>query len=207
MAKTSFLFYDFIKVTGIIPALLLCRPKVRYVNKETKKQLKGGILIISNHNSYLDPVTIMASLPKRRVVFVTSEDLYSSKFLKWFLTYGCHCIPVNKTNFNINTFRKVSENLKDGRVVAIFPEGGLGGQDDGVQAFKDGAVMMAMKNNVPILPMYIENRNSGKNILIGELIYPQNLTKNGGGLTNIKKCSEILHSELSNLRIKATERS
>ena len=47
--------YDFVKVTGAIPALCWMRPKTVYISKTAKKGVKGGVLIASNHISFTDP--------------------------------------------------------------------------------------------------------------------------------------------------------
>jgi len=48
------LVYDFVKVTGLIPAMIIMRPRIIHVGKH--KSLRGGYLASANHCSFLDPI-------------------------------------------------------------------------------------------------------------------------------------------------------
>ena len=150
----SFLFYNFVKVTGVYPGFLFFRPKKIYM--EGKTSLKGPCLVVANHNSMGDPIFIMCAIPSRSPVFVTSSDLFRTKLGRWFFTH-VHCIEVNKENFSMSTFHGVRDNLSKGRMVVIFPEGGLQ-EGHQVNPFKDGAAMMALRCKAPIIPIYVKQR-------------------------------------------------
>ncbi|MBR2282199.1 MAG: 1-acyl-sn-glycerol-3-phosphate acyltransferase [Spirochaetales bacterium] len=150
----SFFFYNFVKVTGVYPGFLFFRPK--RLHMEGKTSLKGPCLVVANHNSMSDPIYIMCSIPSRSPVFVASSDLFRTRLGRWFFTH-VHCIEVNKENFSMSTFHGVRDNLEKGRMVVIFPEGGLQDKQQ-VNPFKDGAAMMAMRCKVPIIPIYVKPR-------------------------------------------------
>ena len=191
----NFFFYDFVKVTGILPALLVFRPKVQYLHPQNKKKIKGRVLIISNHNSFIDPIIIMTSLAYRRILFVATQDLFESKLGNWFFKH-VHCIPVNKENFSMTTFTQVSDNLKNDRAVAIFPEGRVDTQTHEVHPFKEGAVLIAMKNDCPILPVYIARKDRGRRrVIVGDLIYPNRIATDVKGFERMKKVSEYLYEK------------
>ena len=40
------LFYDFVKLTGFLPTLIMMRPKIVYLNKDNKPNIKGGFMHI-----------------------------------------------------------------------------------------------------------------------------------------------------------------
>ena len=148
-------WYDFVKITGLIPGLLWIRPKVI---RTGGKCPRGGVLISSNHPTFLDPIILLASIRERRLHSLATTDLFSNK-LKTFMFTQMHCIPVDKNNFSMTTFHEVVDRLKDGKAVVIFPEGQVnrgGGRE--INAFKSGAILMAHRASAPILPVYIVRR-------------------------------------------------
>ena len=148
-------WYDFVKVTGMLPCFLWIRPKVI---RKSGKCPRGGVLISSNHPTFLDPIILLTAICERRLHSLATTDLFSSKF-KSFMFTQMHCIPVDKNNFSMTTFHEVVTRLKDGKAVVVFPEGQVnrgGGQD--IRAFKSGAILMAHRAGAPILPVYIVRR-------------------------------------------------
>ena len=57
-------WYDFVKVTGLIPGLIWIRPKVI---RTGGKCPRGGVLISSNHPTFLDPIILLAAIRVRNV--------------------------------------------------------------------------------------------------------------------------------------------
>lgn len=160
--------YDFVKITGAIPALIWIRPRVIHIGAKCPK---GGVLISSNHPTFRDPITILTSFPWRRLHSLATKDLFVTPLKRFFFT-RMHCIEVDKENFNMSSFHAVVDRLKEGKAVVIFPEGQVN-QGDGreVQAFKSGAILMAHRAGVPIVPVYIvkkEKKLSRQTVIIGE---------------------------------------
>ena len=148
-------WYDFVKITGLLPGLLMIRPKVI---RTAGKCPRGGVLISSNHPTFLDPIILLASIRERRLHSLATTDLFSNR-LKTFMFTRMHCIPVDKNNFSMTTFHEVVDRMKAGCAVVIFPEGHVnrnGGQE--INAFKSGAILMAHRASAPILPVYIVRR-------------------------------------------------
>ena len=165
--------YDFVKVTGILPTLLWIRPRVYYPHGN--RLPKGGVLLSSNHRSFLDPIILLAALPSRRLHSLCTKDLYKNAFMKAFLP-RMHCILVDKDNFTATAFHDVTDRLSAGHAVLVFPEGEVnknGLQDNSLLAFKSGAVLMAYKSRTPILPIYIAKREKWyhrQRVVVGEEI-------------------------------------
>jgi 1-acyl-sn-glycerol-3-phosphate acyltransferase len=164
----AYFWYDFVKVTGIIPGLIWIRPKVIRVGQKCPK---GGVLISSNHPTFLDPITILTAFPWRRPHCLVTKDLYKNRLMT-FLLKRMHCIQVDKDNFSMASFHETVDCLKDGRAVVIFPEGQVNrGDGREVQAFKSGAILMAHRANAPILPVYIVKREKWyrtQRVVVGE---------------------------------------
>lgn len=164
-------FYDLVKVTGIVPALIWLRPKI--YNPYGTKIPRGRVLILSNHPSFLDPITILSSIVSRRLCFLVTKDLYKNSLMTFILD-RVHCIKADKNNFALSAFHAVVERLKEERAVVIFPEGQVNKDEKAVLAFKAGAVLMAHKSDSPIMPVYIAKKKKWyqrQHVVIGKPIF------------------------------------
>ena len=148
-------FYDFVKFTGSLPVLIDLRMKRIFLNKK-RETLKGKYIISSNHMSYSDPVIISAAFWERRVGFVATSELFTIKFWSAFFK-AVGCIPIDKTNPSLQTFKAVKENLDRGHITCVFPEGTVT-RDESIKTFKSGIVMMATIADADILPVYLAKR-------------------------------------------------
>lgn len=146
--------YDFVKVTGALPAIIYLRLKKHYLNGKKQKGLfKGPAIIVSNHATYIDPIIIMVATWNRRTSFVATEDLYSTKIRSFFFN-AIRCIKINKQNVSMQTFKNVQDVINHGHLVGIFPEGHIQTKDSN-DHYKSGAVMFATLCDVPIIQIYI----------------------------------------------------
>lgn len=152
-----YFFYDFILVTGL-PLLLFFRPKKIYINKDAKNGFKGGFVLMANHNSMKDPFYLICCLLRRRHHFITTNEVCSTKF-KRFLFKTCFlCMEINREKFSMASFKEITSHLESGQMVTMFPEGHINVEQDEINHFKGGVVMMAYKANVPIRPVYLEKK-------------------------------------------------
>ncbi len=152
-----YFFYDFIRLTGW-PLLLFFRPKKNYVSKDAKTGFKGGFILMANHNSMKDPFYLIACLLRRRHHFVTTNEVCSTKW-KRFLFKTCFlCIEINREQFSMSSFKEITKHLEMGDMVSMFPEGHINIEQDELNHFKGGIVMMAYKANSPIRPVFLEKR-------------------------------------------------
>ncbi len=162
--------YDFVKVTGAIPVMLWLRPKI-YRPYGTKTP-RGGVLVSANHRSLLDPVIVHTAFPSRRMDSLATKELFNTPLKNKFFNQ-MHCIMVDKENFTLSAFHQVVSRLNDGKMVVIFPEGGLNtDKEETISTFKSGAVLMAHKAKSPILPIYIVPRKKWyqrQRVVVGEL--------------------------------------
>ncbi|MBO7399438.1 MAG: 1-acyl-sn-glycerol-3-phosphate acyltransferase [Clostridia bacterium] len=113
--------YDFVHFTAC-PALLWYWPKKYYENENAKKKVRGGALMISNHNSMADPMYLMLCIWYRRHHYVCAKELYSTPFRRWMFTQFL-TIPIDRENFGMSSFKEITGHLKKGDLCVIFPEG------------------------------------------------------------------------------------
>jgi 1-acyl-sn-glycerol-3-phosphate acyltransferase len=112
----------------------------------------GVCLFVANHTSSADAPAVVGAIP-RRIAILLKESLY-----KWPIVgqafQAAKFIPVNRSDraSAIASVEKATEAMKEGQSFLIYPEG-TRSPDGRLQEFKKGAVVMAIKAGVPIVPM------------------------------------------------------
>lgn len=195
----KYFFYDFVKITGFLPALLFFRMKYCFVNKEQKKEFKNNpCIIIANHHSFLDPFIMVSAFYYKRVGLVATKDLFNTKF-KSFLFKAFGCILVDKDNVSMKTFKGVNDAILRGHSVGVFPEGTVAHKDENVDSFKGGVIMMALMSKSIIYPTYIVKRKhwyQRQKIIIGEKFdVKEHLTSLMPSIEEINNCANILYNK------------
>ena len=192
----GYFLYDFAKVTGILPALLFWRPKVhRPFGRE--RLSKGPLIVVSNHNSFTNPVVLLLTIRKRHLNFMATTELMGNAPGR-FVFRHFHLIPVDKDNFSMDTYYSLMNSLKEGNGAVIFPEGFVDTDEDMVHPFKDGAMLMALKANVPVLPVYIGKRTSSfrrQHVIIGKLYRPGSDDGSKLSMSRIRELTELLYQK------------
>lgn len=112
----------------------------------------GGLIIASNHVSYLDPAVLAASL-NRKIYFITKKEVFKNTFVS-FILKNLNAFSVDRENVDILAFKKAINILREEKVLGIFPEGTRSSNGE-LQELKLGAIKIAMKTGVPILPVGI----------------------------------------------------
>ena len=198
----KFFLFDFFRWCGW-PLLLWFRVKKIYENKEQKKHIKGGALIISNHILYSDIMVLHCTFWYRRLQFLVMEEIMQKGFAKWFYK-NCGCVPINRTKPSLKSFRAIVQRLEGGNLVAMFPEGHVSfSNENPMSPFKSGAVLMAYQANVPIVPTYREIRSNPwkrQKVVIGEPIYLRKMFGENMGLVEIEKATQYLFEKEQQLK-------
>ena len=134
---------------------------VNVINKE-KLPTDGKYLLISNHRSIVDPLVIETALKdtKIRGFWIAKRELYNSFFFGMF-TRNAGSILLDREAKNMAPFFKdIKEVVKNGSSIYIFPEGTRNKENTPISSFKEGARVIALKNRLPILPVYIKTNAS-----------------------------------------------
>ena len=109
--------------------------------------------MVSNHQSYLDPI-FCGALIERRSIFMARESLFTNWFFGPLIT-SVNAIPVKVGEPDISTMRKVIERLKQGGGVTLFPEG-TRTHDGKITPFKPGLGLLSRRGKSPIVPVVID---------------------------------------------------
>ena len=123
---------------------------------------KGPIVLCSNHINAVDPFLIAYGL-KREIYFLAKEELFRNPLLRHFL-YRTGMIPVTRGQTDRQAIRTVLEQLSEGKMIGVFPEG-TRSTDTELLDFHDGAVYFAMKSGASLIPTAIVgNYQKGKSM-------------------------------------------
>ena len=200
----KYLLYDFVRLTGL-PLLLWYRPKKIYASKAAKQKLKGGLILMSNHVSMRDPMYLIVGILSRRHHFVTAKELFAKKFRAWLFRKAFLCIEIDRDNFSMASFREITDHINMGDMVTMFPEGHINVDKKGVNDFKGGIVMMALKTHCPIVPVYIKKKKhlfSRLVLYIGEPIKVDDyITGKTATVNDIRHISEVLKEREEQLEL------
>lgn len=113
----------------------------------------GPAILIANHTCNIDHLLLQAATG-RKLSFLVAREYYERPLFRPFCRM-IDCIPVDEGRF-VASLRASVRALKEGRVLAIFPEGRMtptSGRDIGEG--KEGAALIALKARVPVIPAYI----------------------------------------------------
>jgi 1-acyl-sn-glycerol-3-phosphate acyltransferase len=142
--------------SGIIRNFLKLIVGVKF-DKATFLLQEKQFVIVANHNSHIDTMALMASLPSsivHKVKPVAAADYFGKTKLKaWFSNYFINTLLISRKGGKaIHAMKKA---LEDGYSLIIFPEGSRG-EPDSEQQMKSGiALLLSLCPGVKYVPAYM----------------------------------------------------
>ena len=139
-----------------LPARLLIHPavlvyfRVRRLGREHVPD--GGVILASNHRSFLDPFVIGICI-RRPIYFVAKRELFKNPVVGWFL--NCMgAFPVRRGQSDEESVKTAQQLLAKGEAVVVFPEGtrivnGSLGRP------KRGVGRLALQTGAPVVPVAV----------------------------------------------------
>src|SRR6266568_2061991 len=127
-----------------------------YVTGSEHVNRAGGFLLASNHISHFDPF-IISSAVRRKIDWMAMAEFFPLPIVGLFLR-AVDAFPAARDRADRKTIRSAIDRLKDGRIVGVFPEGGI---RDGASSLLQGAPLragastLAHMAGVPIVPCVI----------------------------------------------------
>lgn len=115
---------------------------------------EGPALLVANHVSFVDTVILMGAV-RRPIRFVIDRRFFDKPLIGFMLRHG-GAIPMASVKEDParmdEAFASVSQVLKNGELVAIFPEGGIS-PDGELQPFRPGIDRILAADPVPVVPL------------------------------------------------------
>ena len=117
----------------------------------------GPAIVCANHSSFIDPVLVALAFGAKKhfLHFMVKVELTKIPIVGAIL-FKMGSFAADRA-FGIDAVRTTMKLLKSQEKVMMFPEGTRVSQDDAAAA-KSGAVRLAMKMGVPLLPVFIPRK-------------------------------------------------
>jgi 1-acyl-sn-glycerol-3-phosphate acyltransferase len=174
----------------------------------------GGAVLAITHLAWVDVPLVGAELP-RNINFVAKHDIIRFPILGPYIDWH-GIIGVRRGESDRDAVRKMRQAAHDGRVVGLFVEGTR--QHSGVPGeAKPGAAMVALQENVPLLPVAVYNTQKWRlwnfapcSVAVGEPIPVDEVPRNGRGYkeatAEIERRILVLHEWLADLHARGRPR-
>jgi len=165
----------------------------------------GGVLLVSNHQSYLDPVLLAVGLD-RPLSYMAKSELFRNRAFAW-LIRSLNAFPVEQGAGDVGAVKETIHRLQEGHVLNIYPEG-TRSEDGQMLPIEKGVGLVIRRAKVPVVPAVIDGayRAWGRSMKFPRAVPvrvmfgpPMDL----GGLDRdqiIQRVDETLHSMLNDLR-------
>ena len=146
---------------------LFCRHYHRLDREPLNLPEEGGAIIACNHISGLDPLLILAA-SNRPIHFMIASDQYYRFGLTWLFRLG-GCIPVDRGGRTDKAFRAALRALEEGKVVALFPQGGIHHGHAPPPRLKRGVHKLAQLSGAPVYPLHVSGVKGVGHVVRGVL--------------------------------------
>ncbi|MBW8058991.1 MAG: hypothetical protein FVQ78_01390 [Solirubrobacterales bacterium] len=114
-------------------------------------RVKGGLIVASNHRSFLDPFVIGSTLPWRRPMnYVAKVELFERRWQGWLLS-RLGAFPIRRGESDEDSVETARLVVERGGTVCVFPEG-TRIRSGSLAAPKRGVGRLALQTGVPVIP-------------------------------------------------------
>lgn len=134
-----------------------------HVENKEKLPVKGQYLVVANHKSIIDPPIIEIALKDTDIFgpWISKKELYNSFFFGLFVRNAGSILLDREKSQMSGFFADIKKAVARGESIFIFPEGTRNKTEESLTQFKEGSRLIALKNKLPILPLYIKT-DAGK---------------------------------------------
>jgi 1-acyl-sn-glycerol-3-phosphate acyltransferase len=114
--------------------------------------LEGGVILASNHASFLDP-PLVGSGVKRGINYLARENLFRFPVMGWVLRQW-QVVPVDRDGGGAAGLRAILDRLLRGGAIILFPEG-TRTRDGKLQPARSGIGLAVIKSTTPVVPVRV----------------------------------------------------
>ena len=161
---------------------------VRYHHTE-RLAGKPPMIVIGNHQSWLDPVVMGYAIKKHQVTFMGKKELATNGLIRGILKEA-GVILVDRHNTDMEAMRACMKALRGGEILGIFPEGTR--HHEGVmREMETGVAMIALRSGAPLIPVLVPRLRwfHAVDCYVGEAIPTSDLREQG---INTQTCQTLM---------------
>jgi 1-acyl-sn-glycerol-3-phosphate acyltransferase len=115
---------------------------------------RGPAILVSNHTCSADPALLTCGI-RRPVSFLIAQEFYRVPVLGYFFVKHGY-VPVQRNGRDVCSVRRGLRRLSEGRILCIFPEGGLSYAGRGKPGRgKAGVALLALRSRIPVFPVRV----------------------------------------------------
>jgi long-chain acyl-CoA synthetase len=154
--KTAVVLFAYVVLRIIrIAARVLFRMDVR--GREVLDRIKPPYLVCPNHQSYLDPLLVCSTYPRRVLenIFQVGASMYFTNVFMSRLARLINVVPIDPDVQLMRAMRAGAAGLRAGKILNIYPEGQRS-FDGQLYEFRKGAAILATELNLPIVPVALD---------------------------------------------------
>lgn len=144
-------FYETLRAMLVLIFLLWVRIRHLHPGRVPRE---GPVLLVANHQSYLDPPAIGCGAGYRHFDYIARVGLFKNPALAW-LIRTLHAIPIRQGEPDTAAMREAISRVSSGGAVLIFPEGSRT-PDGTLQPFNRGVSLLIKKTKCPVVPVAID---------------------------------------------------
>jgi 1-acyl-sn-glycerol-3-phosphate acyltransferase len=146
-------WYTLARVLGRILTHTIC-PMV--FHNVRNYNISAPFIVLSNHRSAFDPLAIALPCKRYELRIIGKSELGKHPIAHYVLE-KLHMISINRHETDIAAIRISLKLLNEGKVLGIFPEG-TRYQPALMHEVQTGIAMLALRSQVPLLPVYIHQK-------------------------------------------------
>jgi 1-acyl-sn-glycerol-3-phosphate acyltransferase len=144
------LWYEYLR--GVLRMAAVAVYHLRFTGRENQP-LTGGALVLSNHQSHLDPM-LVGMVFDRRMNYLARLTLFTFPPLRWMLE-SVDSIPIDREGLGLSGLKETLRRVKQEEMVLIFPEGTRSPNGE-VAPLKPGFSALAKRVRVPLVPVGLD---------------------------------------------------
>lgn len=151
MKRRLGMFFMWLAVHTWVRLLMLWSAKMTVMGRENVPR-KGAVIMASNHLNNSDP-PLVASAIGRPMVWMAKQEWMDTPVAGWLMKmHGV--IGVRRHEADLGALRNATTLLKEGAMLAMFPEG-TRSKTGTLGDAEPGTALLALRSGVPILPVAI----------------------------------------------------
>lgn len=146
----TLLFYDTIREAALLVLTTVFRLRRRGMKNVPRE---GAVLMVANHQSFLDPPIVSAALRHRHTDFLARDGLFKFKPFGWLIA-TLHASPIKQGAGDSGAMKATIAKLNEGKMLLVFPEGSRTPDGD-MHEFQRGIAVLLKRVDCAVVPVGI----------------------------------------------------